>query len=216
MKLFWTPASPFVRKVMVVAIELGLDRRIEIYPTYWPHEWGSRTIAFDPAFISANPVGRIPALMTEEGVALVESDLICEYLQTQVSTPTLHPPVGASRWQSMRLLGIADGSLEAMIARRAELLREPVEQSSGFIAKQRDRIGRCFDCLEQECDALEGGLTLAQITAGIACGYMDFRYPSDQWRIARPRLGDWYKRFAERDSMKRTAPSETPQRSEAC
>ena len=72
MKLFWTPASPFVRKVMVAAIELGLDGRIEIYPTYWPHEWGSRTIAFDPEFISANPVGRIPALITEEGVALVE------------------------------------------------------------------------------------------------------------------------------------------------
>jgi glutathione S-transferase len=215
MKLFWTPASPFVRKVMVVAIELGLDGRIEIHPTYWPHEWGSRTIAFDPEFISANPVGRIPALITEEGVALVESNLICEYLQARVSAPILQPPLVTSRWQSTRLHGIADGALEAMIARRAELLREQREQCSSFIAKQRDRIVRCFDCFEQECDALEGGLTLAQITAGIACGYMDFRYPSDQWRTNRPRLSGWYKRFAERPSMRRTAPSETPQRDEA-
>jgi glutathione S-transferase len=212
MKLFWTPASPFVRKVMVVAIELELDGRIEIHPTYWPHEWGSRTIAFDPEFISANPVGRIPALITEEGVALVESNLICEYLQTRVSVPVLQSPVGTSRWQSTRLLGIADGALEAMIARRAELLREKSEQCSSFIAKQRDRIVRCFDRFEQEYDSLEGKLTLAQITVGIACGYMDFRYPADQWRTDRPRLSDWYKRFAERPSMQRTAPSETPQR----
>ncbi|HVZ15762.1 MAG TPA: glutathione S-transferase N-terminal domain-containing protein [Terriglobales bacterium] len=215
MKLFWTPASPFVRKVMVTAIELGLDERIVIHPTYWPHEWGSRTIEFDPEFIAANPVGRIPALVTEEGIALVESNLICEYLQTRVSAPALRPPVGNPRWQDTRLLGIVDGALEAMIARRAEMLREEREQSSGFVAKQRDRIARCFDSLEQECDAFERGLTLAQITTGVACGYMDFRYPSDQWRISRSRLSDWYMRFAERPSMKRTIPSETPQRDKA-
>jgi glutathione S-transferase len=211
MKLFWTPASPFVRKVMVTAIELGLDDRIEIHPTYWPHEWGSRTIEFDPQFIAANPVGRIPTLITDEGVAIVESVWICNHLQTLAPAQPLLPAASPPRARCIRLVGIADGALEAMIARRAESLREFREQSTDFIAKQRDRISRCFDCLEDEFDALDGPLTFAQIGVGIACSYMDFRYPEDVWRNGRRRLAKWYQDFAARPSMIRTEPAETPQ-----
>jgi glutathione S-transferase len=215
MKLFWTPASPFVRKVMVAAIELGLRDRIELHPTYWPHEWGSRTIEFDAEFIAANPVGRIPTLVTDDGVALVESNGICDHLASLAGEPGLVPPSGLARQRCIRLLGIADGALEAMIARRAELLRDGKERSADFVAKQRDRIARCLDALEREIDALEGDLTLAQISAGIACSYMDFRYPGDGWRTGRPRLARWYEVLAARPSMMQTLPAETPQRSAA-
>src|ERR1017187_4136315 len=97
MKLFWTPASPFVRKVMVTAIELGLRDRIEIHPTYWPHEWGSRTIEFDAEFIGANPVGRIPALVTDGGIAIVESNWICQHLDSLTGTPRLLPAFEPTR-----------------------------------------------------------------------------------------------------------------------
>ena len=213
MKLYWTPASPFVRKVMVTAIELGVAPQIEVVPTFWPHEWGTRTITFEAEFIAANPIGRIPALVTNEGIAIAESNWICDYFQSLVEGPRLIPEAGRERWQCIRLIGIADGALEAMIARRAELLRPPAEQSADFVIKQRERIARCLDTLEREFDWLEGTFTLAQIGAAVACGYMEFRYREDQWRTCRPRLAAWYDVFAKRPSMLETIPAETPQTS---
>ena len=215
MKLYWTPASPFVRKVMVVAIELGLDQRLEIRPTYWPHNWGFQTIEFEPDFVAANPVGRIPTLVTDDGVAIAESNLICDHLQSLNKDKLLLPRAGKSRSQALRILGIADGALEAMIARRAELLRNGVNQSDAFIDKLRVRIGRCLDSLENEIATIEGALSLPQIATGIACSYMDFRYPRDNWRSRRPHLAAWHQTFAKRPSMVKTEPAETPQYSSA-
>src|SRR5689334_14220490 len=212
MKLFWTPASPFVRKVVVASIELDLRDQIEIYPTYWPHEWGSKTVKFDPAFVTANPVGRIPSLITKDGIAISESNWICDYLDSLSSGRKLLPKSGAARWKCIRLLAIADGALEAMIARRAELLREQSAQSRDFLNKQKDRIFRCFDTIEHEIDDLEGDLTLAQIAVGIACGYMEFRYSQDNWSLERPRLAAWSAVFGQRKSMVESKPQETPQR----
>jgi glutathione S-transferase len=211
MKLFWTPASPFVRKVMVSAIELGLRDHIEIHRTYWPHQWGSRTIDFDPKFITANPIGRIPTLVTETGVAIPESNWICDYLDSLGESRRLLPSHGELRWKCIRMLAVADGGLEAMIARRAESLRKPEEKSLDFIAKQRDRIARCLDCIQAEIGTIEGQLNLAQISVGVGCGYMDFRYPEDNWRAGRPRLAAWYETFSKRPSMIQTVPAETPQ-----
>ncbi len=102
-----------------------------------------------------------------------------------------------------------------MIARRAELLRDGSKQSPDFLAKQRDRIARCLDALEKEFGTLEGNLTLAQISTAVACSYMDFRYPKDHWRTGRPLLAAWYEGFAQRPSMQKTVPAETPQSSDA-
>jgi glutathione S-transferase len=212
MKLFWTPASPFVRKVVVAAIELNLRDQIDIHPTFWPHEWGSRTVALDPEFAAANPIGRIPALVTKEGVAIPESNWICEYLDTLSVDKKLLPPSGAARWRCVRMLAVADGATEAMILRRAELLRETNEQSPGFLGKQKDRIFRCFDTIESEFDALDGDLTLAQISTAIACSYMEFRYPADNWTAGYPKLSAWSASFSQRLSMTQTMPAETPQR----
>lgn len=211
MKLFWTPASPFVRKVMVVAMELDLEPQISIHPTFWPHEWGTRTIAFDSEFVAANPIGRIPTLVTDEGVAIAESNWICDYFQKKVGMPLLIPAGGKERWQCVRLVGVADGALEAMIARRAENLRPPAEQSKDFLSKQRERIARCFDTLEAEIQTMQTELSLAQITAAVACGYMEFRYPADEWRANRPELSGWYDAFSQRPSMVKTLPTETPE-----
>jgi glutathione S-transferase len=212
MKLFWTPASPFVRKVMVAVIELGLEARIEIHPTYWPHDWATQTVDFDAAFIAANPIGRIPALITDDDVALAESNWICTYLDSLLDQPRLFPFSGRGHWEMLSLLAVADGAIEAMILRRAETLRRPPERSEDFIGKQRDRIARCLDRVELAVPALNrDALNAAHIAAGVACGYMDFRYPEDDWRKGRPELARWYQTFAQRPSMIRTLPGETPQ-----
>jgi glutathione S-transferase len=211
-KLFWTPASPFVRKVMVAAIELGLDSRIEIHPTYWPHEWATHTVDFDPAFVAANPIGRIPALITEDGVALAESNWICSYLDSLPDRPQLFPFSGKAHWEMIRLLAIADGAIESMILRRAETLRHPPERSDNFIGKQRERTARCLDEIEIAVPALrDATVDMRHIATGVACSFMDFRYGQDEWRKSRPQLTRWYEDFAQRPSMKRTQPGETPQ-----
>jgi glutathione S-transferase len=211
-KLFWTPASPFVRKVMVAAIELGLDSRIDIHPTYWPHEWATRTVDFDPDFVAANPIGRIPALITDDGVALAESNWICSYFDSLLEEPRLFPFSGKAQWEMIRLLAIADGAIESMILRRAETLRHPPERSDNFIGKQRERIARCRDTLEIAIPALsESAIDMRHISTAIACGFMDFRYGQDEWRTSRPQLAHWYETFSQRPSMKRTRPGETPQ-----
>lgn len=213
MRLFWTPASPFVRKVMVAAIELGLDDRIAIHPTYWPHEWATRTVDFDAGFVAANPIGRIPTLITEDGGALPESNLICSYLDSLLPAPRLFPFSGKAHWEMLRVLAIADGAIEAMILRRAETLRHPPERSEDFIGKQRDRIARCLHQVELALPAFAAAaIDMRHIAAAVACSYMDFRYRQDRWRDGNPALASWYGEFSKRPSMQRTLPGETPQR----
>lgn len=209
MKLFWTPASPFTRKVVVTARELGLWDRIEIAPTVWPLDWGYATVTFTDGLAEANPIARIPTLITDDGAAIGDSTLICQHLNEVAAGENLIPN-GASRWRMWSLYAIADGLLEAQIAMRAEMLRPEGSRSDGFLDKQRDRIKRCYDHIEARAEELEGPLDLAQITVGIACGYQDWREWLDDFRPGRDRLTQWYAAFADRPSMRETEPKETP------
>lgn len=209
MKLFWTPASPFTRKVCVTARELGLWERIEVAPTVWPLDWGYATVPFTAGLAEANPVARIPTLVTDDGVALGDSTLICQHLNSLDPIGSVIPE-GPEQWRMWSLYAVADGILEAQVAMRAELLRPAAGVSQGFLTKQRDRITRCFDHLELRVVELDAPLDLALITAGIACGYQDWREWLDDFRPGRPRLARWYEYFAARPAMKATEPSETP------
>ena len=104
MKLFVTTASGPVRKVRITIFELGLEDRIEIIQTRWPHTWGTHTVPFRPDFAAATPVGRIPALVTDDGIQLTDSSVICDYLEHKFPTPPLYPsdPI---RWQRFALPG---------------------------------------------------------------------------------------------------------------
>ncbi|MBT7759897.1 MAG: glutathione S-transferase, partial [Rhodospirillaceae bacterium] len=147
MQLFWTPASPFTRKVVIVARELGLWDQIEVRPTTWPLEWGYATVPFTPGLAEANPVARIPTLITDDGVELGGSLLICQYLNDQTDGAGVVPDDN-SRWPMFSLYAVADGLLEAQVAMRAEMLRPADIRSEGYLQKQRDRIDRCFDWIE--------------------------------------------------------------------
>lgn len=214
MKLFWTPASPFTRKVMVSANELGLDRGIEIIPTTWPHAWGYSQVPLNRELTDASPVARIPTLITDDGVALVDSTTICLHLDSLAGGNALLP-AGAAASRTWSLYGIADAIIESQIAIRAESLRPVEARCESFIVKHAARIARCFDVLESRATELEGSLArppnLAAITAGVACGYQDWRDWLVDFRASRPRLARWVDAFEARPSMQSTMPQETPQ-----
>ncbi|MBT4491178.1 MAG: hypothetical protein HOC72_26815, partial [Rhodospirillaceae bacterium] len=205
MQLFWTPASPFTRKVVIVARELGLWDQIEVRPTTWPLEWGYATVPFTPGLAEANPVARIPTLITDDGVELGGSLLICQYLNDQTDGAGVVPDDN-SRWPMFSLYAVADGLLEAQVAMRAEMLRPADIRSEGYLQKQRDRIDRCFDWIEGRAAELSTADSttpnLAQITVGIACGYQDWREWLSDFRPARPDLSRWYGNFSQRPSMR--------------
>jgi len=210
MQLFVTPASPWVRRVVVSIIELGLQDKISMIQTRWPHNWATQTITFDSHFAHATPVGRIPALITSSGIRLTDSMTICDYLNAEYGQYRLLPRDGAERWVLLSRISIANGILEAQISRRAELLRTN-NRSVDFIEKMKDRSLRCFAALDEEAEAFGVEPELAQITIAAACGFADFRYAQDGWRTVAPRLARWYETFSQRPSMLLTRPAETPQ-----
>lgn len=211
MRLFTTPASPWVRRCVVSILELGLQDRVEFIPTRWPHSWATKTVEFDPAFLDATPVARIPALVTDQGLRLTDSGVICDYLNAELGGYRLLPVDGNARWRMLSVISITNGLIEAQISRRAELLRNAPERSNDFIDKLRQREHRCFAALEPAAAEFGAAADLAQIAVATACGYADFRYSKDDWRGASPKLACWFADFSERPSMRATMPVETPQ-----
>ena len=210
MRLYVTPASPWVRRVRVTILELGIEDRFEFVQTRWPHSWGTQTVAMPADFTAATPVLRIPALVTDT-VTLTDSHAICDYLNAEFGQYRLLAREGTARWQALSTMALANAVLEAQIMRRAETLRSDKERSNDFIAKMRDRTFRCFAALETHLPTFGSTFDLAQITTAVAAGYDDWRYGPD-WRAAAPKLAAWYDQVAERPSLKATYPAETPQR----
>ena len=202
MKLYHSPASPFVRKALVAAHETGLAERIEIV-----------TVALTPVASNAeldeeNPLGKIPALILEDGTALFDSPVICEYLDTRHDGPRLFPAGGPERWTALRRQALADGLLDAAILCRYETFLRPAErQWTDWVDGQRAKFRRALDALEGEADNFGDAVDIGTIAAGCAADYLDFRSLDDGWRDTRPRLAGWLEGFVERPSMQATRPA---------
>ena len=201
MKLFHNIASPFVRKVRVLAAETGLASRVELVQSVFT------PVSPDTGLFASNPLGKIPTLMLDDGTALYDSRVICEYLDTLHEGPKMFPAQGEARWAALTRQALGDGILDAAVGMRYELaLREPSRQWPEWIENQRQKYRRSLDALEAEADSLDGDLDIGVITAACALGYLDFRYPNEGWRDTRPGLAQWYAAFSERDSMRSTIP----------
>jgi glutathione S-transferase len=201
MKLRHSTTSPYVRKVNVTAIELGLERRIEriLTNTQDPNSDHARD----------NPLGKVPALITDQGEPLYDSPVICEYLDSLHDGPRLFPEAGPARWLALRQQALADGILDAAILRMLETKRRPEAlRWPGWIALQSGKVASALDQLESEADRLAGPLTIGQIAIGCALSYLDFRFSDEDWRVERPRLAAWHEGFASRPSMRETRPKE--------
>ncbi len=201
MKLYFSGASPYVRKVMIAAIETGLDKKIEQMPTNVVPVKPNAELARD------NPLMKVPTLITDGGEALFDSRVICEYLDSLHDGRKLIPASGGDRWRVLRLQALGDGILDAGIITRYELIIRPVEkQWNDWIAGQTKKITQGLDLAEAESAQLAGPINLGQIAIACAIGWLEFRKPIGDIRGGRPKLFQWYDEFAKRPSMQATAP----------
>jgi len=203
MQLHYNLGSPYARKVRVVAIETGLDGRIELVTRMMT------PVKPDEDLNRDNPLGKIPCLVTDEGVALYDSRVICEFLDSLHERAKLFPVAGSARWTALRRQAAGDGILDAGVGTRYEtFIRPEARRWDEWITNQKLKISRALDALEQEAGDLGDTTDIGTISIGCALGYLDFRYADDAWRDARPQLAAWWTRFAARPSMAQTAPTE--------
>ena len=196
MKLHSTITSAYARKVWVVAHETGLIGRITRIPTN-PHH--------DEYLRKDNPLCRVPALILDNGEVLFDSPVICEYLDSLHDGPKLFPAAGDARWHALRLQAVGDGILDANVSRRNEVIRDPGEQSPGWIARQIMGVEAAYAWLEERIAQLHSQpLTIGHIAVGCALGYSDVRFPGDAWRSRCPQLAAWHAAFEKRPSMAAT------------
>ena len=204
MKLRYSPTSPYVRKVMVVALETGLAERIERIPTAVAPTKPNEEVA------RVNPLVKVPALITDDGMVLYDSPVICEYLDTQHSGAKLFPAAGKARWMALRQQALGDGILDAAILGRYEILRPKEYQWADWIDGQLRKVRGALAALEMETEAgeLAGPVTIGLITVACALGYLDFRYAAEEWRTKHRRLAAWFEEFAKRKSIELTIPKD--------
>jgi glutathione S-transferase len=196
-KLHWAPTSPYVRKVMVAAHELGLGDRFDLVRTT------PENVVADVA--ADNPLGQIPTLVLPDGTAIYDSLVIVEYLD-DLAGGALVPPAGPLRWSALTLHALGHGVIDAANRRVNELRRPAAEISARLLAMKHAEIGRALDRLDRTpLDAAR--VDVATIAIAVALGYLDYRFPEEAWRPGRAALADWFRRFSNRPSMRATMPA---------
>ena len=200
MQLFHATASPFVRKVMVVLHETGqIDDVDLVTATVSPVTTG------DPA-LAHNPLGKIPALVREDGGTLYDSRVICRFLDDRAKAG-LYPD--SRLWDVLTLEATADGLMDAAVLMVYEARFRPEElRSEAWRDGQWGKVSRALDALDARwiSHLSAAHLDIGQIATGCALGYLDFRHPARDWRNGRAALADWYAGFAARPSMVASAP----------
>lgn len=198
MKLYYSPTSPYVRKVMACAIARGIEDRIHLIETN-PH-------ASPPDLLADNPLSKVPCLVTDDGVALFDSPVICEYLDSIGDALGLFPEHGAARWRVLKQQAMGDGILDAAVIRRMEQARPREAARDAVIARQKAVVDRTLDVIE--ADPPHSIVDIGAITIACALGYLDFRFAAEPWRETRPALAAWFAAFAREPGIARTVPKD--------
>ena len=178
------------------AITREIDGQIELVPT--------DANASRPAFVAINPLSKVPALVTDDGVALFDSPVICEYLDGIGDALPMFPPHGAARWRALKFQAMGDGILDASVPRLGELMKPQDEARAAWIARQQAAVERTLDALE--ADPPHRAIDIGSITVACALGYLDFRFAAQPWRDAHPKLAASYEAFARNPGIASTAP----------
>jgi glutathione S-transferase len=196
-KLYYSPTSPYVRKVMACAIARGIDKQLTLETT---NPWNS------PAeLVADNPLSKVPCLVTEDGFALFDSPVICEYLDSVGDVIPLYPH-GAARWRALKLQAMADGLLDAALIRRQEGGRPQDEARTQQAARQKAAIERTLAMWEAEPPHKHEDI--GSISVACALGYLDLRFAQEPWRDAHPKLAAWFAEFSEHPGIARTVPKD--------
>jgi len=198
-----TPVSPFSRKVRVTALELGLQERVQVVPT--------TLRAPDESFWAQNPLARVPVLETDDGEAIADSHVICEYLDAVHGAHRLLPAQGPERWRALSLAAMAGGMVEAAMMVRREHQRPPEQADPAVIAYEQDKVWRGLDRLQRDVArpmlSEASGFGHAAIAAACTVGWLAFRLGHGFTFDGRPELLAWWNELIEpRHSMQATAP----------
>jgi glutathione S-transferase len=201
MKLAFTPASPFARKVRIAAIELGLIDRIEFFPASvapgTPNEEYSKI----------NPQKKLPALITDDGDIIIDSYVIVEYLDELAGGGKLIPASGRARWQVKSDHSLLQATLDSMLLCRYERMVRPQGlQWQAWSDDHWNRAWRTMALFESRPDVLSRPLDIVQIALACVLGYADFRFTDCGWRKAYPNLDAFNARLLERPSIKISVP----------
>lgn len=201
MKLWYSPASPFARKVRVAAFELGLAERIELVD-----------VAVSPAKPNAelareNPLIKVPALKSDDGTLLYDSRVICEYLDALGGGGRLFPAQGAARWNALTRQALGDGIMDAGILRRYELALRPTElRWNDWLSGQQAKLDHALAAADSQAGAWRDAFDIGHVAIACALGWYDFRFPEAGWRAKYPALAAWLARAEQRPSLARTKP----------
>jgi glutathione S-transferase len=180
MKLYFSATSPYVRKCLVTAHELGVAGRITLLPS------NAHPVRRDATLIEHNPLGKVPTLITDDGLALYDSRVICEWLDS-THGGQLFPREGVARWQALVLQCLADGILA---------LRWPDWRDG-----QLDKVRTALLALEPSAETLQGRVDIGTLSLACALGYLDLRYEAWAWRTRFPRVAAWAADFMQRPSL---------------
>ena len=201
MKLTFSPASPFARKVRIAAIELGLIDKIEFIP--------ATVVPGTPndEYSQINPVKKLPALILDNGDVIVDSYVIVEYLDELAGGGKLVPASGAARWKVKSDHSLLQGMLDSMLLCRYEKMVRP--EPLRWQAWSDDHWNRAWNGMarfEKQADVLSRPLDIVQIALTCVLGYADFRFAECGWRTAYPKLDAFHARMLSRPSVKISVP----------
>jgi glutathione S-transferase len=200
MKLYSSPASPFARKCRIVARELKIALE-EIQTDPWT----------DENFRHVNPLSKIPVLILDDGSAIFDSPVICDYLN-EFKNGHFYPKesmwrTGSGRWRAQVLQAIGDGICDAAVALVREGKLPEGRRNADNMARATAAIVAGLDVLERAAAKFPDSPTIGEVTAGCALGYLDFRLPHLEWRATRPALRDWFETYSKFPSVIATMPA---------
>ncbi|XWJ90108.1 glutathione S-transferase N-terminal domain-containing protein [Phytobacter ursingii] len=201
MQLFFANTSAYVRKVMVCANVLGLSGEIERLDS------AAHPVVRDERIALFNPLAKVPALRTEEGLCLYDSRVICEYLNARAQGH-LYPKNADARWRSLAWQALGDGIIDAaLLARYESTARPPEKQWQGWADAQLKKVAAALSQIESEVSTFsEQPDDIGLIAIGCALGYLDFRFAELNWRAGHPLTAAWFALFAAHPAMTATHP----------
>jgi len=201
MQLFYSANSPYARKARIIIHELDLKARVEDVIV---------TLPADATLRAVNPLGKIPALILDDGSVIYDSPVICEYLDA-LGNGKFFPRASLfkeaqGRWRALTLQALGDGLADAVVRRNQEMRLAEDRRSAEVIQRQTAAIEAAFAVADRAAAKFPAEPSIGEVAVACAIGYLDLRAPKDGWRDRYPSLARWLETFSQRPSALATRP----------
>lgn len=199
MKLFYSSRSPFVRKVLITAHEVGLADKIELIAS------NAHSVERDRTIIAHNPLGQVPTMILDDGTMLADSGVICAYLD-DIGSGAMFPAEGTMRWQALVGQAMGDGLMTASLIARYEVAMRPEASFwQAWLDAHLDKIGTTLDAFERAAASYGERFDIGLASIASALSYLDLRFENLGWRKRCPTLASWYAALQARPSISATS-----------